>query len=100
MPDFTQSMTLFVRLGEKQHVARDLLRDLLDAQGLVRFREIRSFHDRITATAHGFLLMDNSPRFVRPGGRQLFYVNGPILVRVKTTGTERRPVPHLTVSLS
>jgi hypothetical protein len=100
MPDFRQSMTLFARLGAKQNVARDLLNDVLDGQGLVRFRDIRAFHDTITAEKHGFVLRDNSPKFVRPGGRQLFYVNGPILVRVKTTGTDRRPVPHMTVSLS
>jgi hypothetical protein len=100
MPDFSQSMELFAKLGSKQHVARDLLNDVLDAQGLVRFREIRAFHRTITAVRHGFVLRDNSPKFVRPGGRQLFYVNGPILVRVKTTGTDRRPTPHMTVSLS
>src|SRR3954463_10445278 len=100
MPDLSQSMALFARLGAKQHVARDLLNDVLDAQGLVRFREIRAFHNTITAERHGFVPRDNSPKFVRPGARQLFYVNGPILVGVKTTGTDRRPTPHMTVSLS
>jgi hypothetical protein len=100
MPDFKQSMTLFHRLGAKQHVAQNLLIDLLDAQGVVRFLDIEAFHDAITDRRHGFVLRDNSPKFVRPGGRQLFYVNGPILVRVKTTGTDRRPEPHMTVSLS
>jgi hypothetical protein len=100
MPDFSQSMALFAQLGSKQHVARNLLNDVIDAQGLVRFQEIRAFHNTITAVMHGFVLKDNSPKFVRPGGRQLFYVNGPILVRVKTTGTDRRPTPHMTVSLS
>jgi hypothetical protein len=100
MPDFRQSMTLFARLGSKQYVARDLLNDVLDEQGRVRFGEILGFHRTITAEKHGFVLRDNSPKFVRPGGRQLFYVNGPVLVRVKTTGTDRRPTPHMTVSLS
>jgi hypothetical protein len=100
MPDFKQSMVLFDKLGPKRDLARNLLNDVLDPQGLVRFREILGFHNLITAQKHGFVLRDNSPKFVRPGGRQLFYVQGPVLVRVKTTGTDRRPTPHMTVSLS
>ena len=100
MPNYKQSMELFEKLLARQDVARKLLNDVVNARGLVRFLEICAFHEIITSKRHGFVLRENATEYVLPGGRQLFYVNAPVLVRVKTTGTERRPRPHMTVSLS
>ena len=76
-----------------------LLIDLLDRDGLVRFKSIGTFHNHI-CSRYGFALVQNATFGVRPGGRHLFYVHGNILLRVKTTGTQRRPTPHLTISLA
>ena len=101
MPSFAQSMRLFEQLLQGNHLEQveALLRDLLDADGRVRFKSIVAFHDHL-CRRFGFVLRENSTQFVRPGGRHLFYVNGPLLIRVKTSGTKFRPEPHMTVSLA
>lgn len=101
MSSFAQAMRLFGQMSEGGYIqlGRDLMQDLLNADGQVRFMAIQPFHDHVTR-CYRFVLRENSPRFVRPGGRHLFYVSGPLLMRVKTTGTDRRPTPHMTVSLA
>ena len=101
MPSFAQSMRLFEQLLQGNHLeqVKALLRDLLDADGRVRFMSVVSFHDHL-CRRYQFVLRKNNTQSVRPGGRHLFYVNGPLLIRVKTSGTNVRPEPHMTVSLA
>lgn len=101
MPNYAQSMGLFEKLfqGDYLDLVRRLMNDLLDVNGRVRFKSVGGLHDRLTRV-YGFALRMNSTQGVRPGGRHLFYVNGPVLIRVKTSGTERHPTPHMTVSLA
>lgn len=101
MPSFAQSMRLFEQLLQGNHLeqVKTLLRDLLDADGRVRFMSVVSFHDHL-CRRYQFVLRKNNTQSVRPGGRHLFYVNGPLLIRVKTSGTNVRPEPHMTVSLA
>ena len=101
MPSFAQSMRLFEQLLQGNHLeqVKALLRDLLDADGRVHFMSVVSFHDHL-CRRYQFVLRKNNTQFVRPGGRHLFYVNGPLLIRVKTSGTNVRPEPHMTVSLA
>lgn len=83
---------------ERQRM-QHLLVDLLNDEGLVRFQFLLHFHDYV-CRKHAFDLMQNTTFGVRPGGRHLFYVNGNILMRVKTTGTKFRETPHMTISVA
>ncbi len=101
MSGFAQAMTVFASpsaASERQLVQR-LLVDLLDRDGRVRFKSVVSFHDHISRT-YGLALVQNATFGVREGGRHLFYLHGNVLLRVKTTGTARRPVAHMTISLA
>jgi len=80
-------------------LARRILLDLLDADGNVRFMSVVSFHDHLRRE-FGLTLVQNSTHFVRPGGRHLFYRQGCLLLRVKTSGTFFRPRAHMTLSLA
>lgn len=94
----TQGLTLITSLaGGEQELGQRLLADVLDGNGRVRFMSIVSFHDYI-CRRYGFALRRNTSEFVRPGGRHLFYVHGNLLLRVKTSGTNIRPQPHMTLS--
>jgi hypothetical protein len=99
-PQPGQSLQLFEQAMKYRDIVRTLLLGLLDSEGRVRGAKIRDFHDHICSSLLGFVLRDRITAGVLKGGYQLFYVNGPILVRVKTTGTEFRPRPHMTVSLA
>ncbi len=83
--------------GGEGDLGKAMVQDLLDSRGHVRFQSIMLFHDQI-CQAYGFVLRRNTSEFVRPGGRHLFYVRGNLLLRVKTSGTNVRPSPHMTIS--
>jgi hypothetical protein len=101
MSDFARAMTAFsspTAAAERQLVRR-LLTDILDRDGRVRFKSVTMFHDHLRRQ-YALELIQNITGGVRPGGRHLFYVNGNLLLRLKTSGTDRRPTPHLTISLA
>ncbi|MCY2967808.1 MAG: hypothetical protein NT069_29960 [Planctomycetota bacterium] len=99
MSDFSRAMQVFGALQkeEAKSVATRLLSKLLDGQGRVKYRSISDIHSQLV-NSDQFALVKNSSEFVLPGGRQLFYVRGVLLIRIKTTGTRIRPTPHLTIS--
>jgi hypothetical protein len=103
-PDFAQAMRLFDEPFDKmifyRVIAGKLLRELLNGEGLVKVKSIHVLHNRLCSSDYGFVLRKNTAEFVRRGGRQLFYLNGRVLVRVKTEGTEVHPGHHMTVSLA
>lgn len=101
MSGFAQAMSVFTSpaAAEERRIMQALLLDLLDGNGLVRFTSIAAFHQHL-GLRHGFTLVRNTTDGVQPGGRHLFYVHGNILLRVKTSGTRLRPVPHMTISVA
>jgi hypothetical protein len=101
MSDVTRALHILDSpdLPRERQVAQKLLIDLLDADGKVRFKSIVSFHDHV-CRSYGFALREKAQRGVRPGGWHLIYSNGSLLLRVKTSGTGRRPSPHMTLSLA
>jgi hypothetical protein len=96
---FAKAMQVFAALAasDSQAVGQQLLTDLLNKQGMVRFSSIVAFHNHVTQV-YQFVLRDRNAKDVRPGGYHLFYVRGPLLMRVKTSGTSMHPAPHMTVS--
>src|SRR4051794_37947460 len=99
-PDFAQSLPLFEQAMRYRETIGKLLKEVLDVRRIVQVPSIREFHNRLCSSDYGFVLRKNTDEFVLPGGRQLFYVNGPILIRVKTKGTKLHPKHHMTVSLA
>jgi hypothetical protein len=99
-PDLAQSLRLFEQSLRYRETVGRLLKEMLNARGLVQIGSINEFHNRLCSSDYGFILKKNTDEFVLPGGRQLYYVNGPILVRVKTKGTKVHPGHHMTVSLT
>lgn len=100
MPDITRGLELLDSLaGGEQALSQRLLLDLLDANRCVRITSVRELHEHLRRD-YGFALRRNTDQGVLPGGRHLFYVNGNLLVRVKTSGTGIRPTPHLTLSVA
>lgn len=101
MSGFAKAMTVFAspNAAAQRQLMQNLLADLLDAQGCVRFKSIVACHDHLVRR-HGFKLVRNVTWGVRPGGRHLFYTHGNVLVRIKTSGTPMRPTPHMTISVS
>lgn len=100
MSGFARAMRVFAdpSAERERRLMQHLLVDLLNDEGLVRFQFLLHFHDYI-CRKHGFNLMQNTTFGVPRGGRHLFYVNGHILLRVKTIATDYRP-PHMTISLA
>jgi hypothetical protein len=99
-PDFAQSLPLFEQAMGYREIVGKLLKEILDARGLVQVPSIQELHNRLCSSDYGFVLRKNSDEYVLPGGRQLFYVTGPVLIRVKTGGTKAHPGDHMTVSLA
>jgi hypothetical protein len=99
-PDLAQSVQLFESAMGYRDLVGKLLKELLNKNGRVQIESIHVFHNRVGSSDYGFILRKNSTDFVLPGGRQLFYVNGPILIRVKTKGTRVHPGDHMTISLA
>jgi hypothetical protein len=79
--------------------ARQMATTLLTSDGHVRLGDLGTFH-RILTQRLFFTLVDATQNGVRPGGWHLFYRLGHLVCRVKTTGTNIRPRPHLTLSLA
>jgi hypothetical protein len=99
---YAKAMAVFTspNAAAERQLMQTLLSDLLDAQGCVRFKSVVRFSDHLIRN-YGFRLVQNVTWGVRqPGGRHLFYTHGHILVRVKTTGTDHRETPHMTVSVA
>ena len=86
-------------LERSKEVAQSVLGRLVDRSGIVQSRSIMHVHEVLTREL-GLPLVDKNTFGVLPGGFQLFYALDGVLVRVKTTGTERRRKPHMTISLS
>jgi hypothetical protein len=101
MSDFARAMTAFSSpsAAAERDLVRRLLTDILDGDGRVRFKSVTMFHDHLERR-YALELIQNATFGVRPGGRHLFYMNGNILLRLKTSGTDRRARPHLTISLA
>ena len=99
MSGFAKAMQIFSALAntDSQALGQRFLADILDPTGKVRFASIVAFHNHVTQL-YQFLLRDRTTKDVRPGGFHLFYVRGPLLMRVKTSGTFMHPNPHMTVS--
>jgi len=99
MADITTGLRVLESLttGGEEAFARQLLLDLLNADGRVRFTSATALHNHL-CQSHGFTLARNTHEGVQEGGRHLFYVRGNVLLRVKTSGTRIRPRPHMTVS--
>lgn len=97
---YAKAMTVFAspNAAAERQLMQSLLADLLDAQGCVRFMSIVSCNDHLVRR-HGFKLVQNVTWGVRRGGRHLFYTHGHVLIRIKTSGTDFRPTPHMTISV-
>jgi len=85
--------------ANERDLVRNLLGDLIDDNGLVRFQQLAAFHQTLIGD-YNFILRLRTQRGVRPGGWHLFYVRYHLLLRVKTSGTDMRPRPHMTLSLA
>ena len=85
--------------GVKDNAVK-LMSLLIDANThTVRFSSLLALHASLNR--HGFRLIQKQC-YGPPGGYQLFYAGGRLLVRIKTQGDERGPranQPHLSVSL-
>lgn len=79
--------------------ANRLMQDIIDQDGRVRFHDLKAFHDCLISDYH-FILRRRTQEAVLPGGWHLFYVWQHLLLRVKTSGTEMRPRPHMTLSFA
>ena len=79
---------------ESRTLARELLATLIGSDGRVRFKSIGGFHCHVTNRYHFQLLHWE----VFNDGRHIFYMNGKLLLRVKTNGTKFRKQPHMTLS--
>jgi hypothetical protein len=98
---YAKAMAVFTspNAAAERQLMQNLLADLLDAQGCIRFKSVVSFSDHLIRQ-FGFSLVQNVTWGVRPGGRHLFYTCGHVLIRVKTSGTFIRHEPHMTISVS
>ena len=85
-------------VARSRTVAQSVLRRLVDANGRVRADSLQQVHSTLTGGLH-FKLVDKNQFAVLAGGYQLFYLRDEVLVRIKTKGTSRRPVSHMTISL-
>lgn len=85
-------------LAQSKQLGQRVIGRFVGPGGIVRFTDSRAVHENLLQM--GFQLTQVSTHGVRPGGRQMFYQSGHVLVRLKTTGTNRRNAPHMTVSLA
>jgi len=99
MSSYNQAMSVFQSLSDSgdRILAQNLLVDLLDASGKVRFKSVVGLHNHLVI-AYRFALLEKNQKFVLPGSWHLFYGHGCLLVRIKTGGTQMRRNPHLTIS--
>ncbi len=84
--------------AESDAVAKDVIATMLSGR-TPRHSSLQAAHDALTQTL-GFQFTAKNQDFVLPGGYQLFYLRGNVLVRIKTVGTQRRSRPHMTISLT
>jgi len=85
--------------AECDAAARQVIEGLTGGSGNVDSTSLEDVHRRLIRD-YGFAFTDKNSFGVLPGGYQLFYGKYHVLVRIKTVGTQKRPRPHLTVSLT
>jgi hypothetical protein len=90
-------MSEYTEIKEK---AAKLMSLLVNADSrLVRFESLKALNESLNR--HGFQVIQKQC-YGPPGGYQIFYASGRLLVRIKTRGDEKGPranQPHLSVSL-
>jgi hypothetical protein len=101
MSGMAKALTVFAspNAAAERQMMQSLLADMLDAAGCVRFKSVVSCHDHLVRR-YGFTLVRNVTWGVRPGGRHLFFQQGHVLLRIKTSGTPMRTEPHMTISVT
>lgn len=86
-------------VAAEQLLVGDFMADFVDSNGCIKDRNLKDFHNRMV-NHHQFCLRRRNQLGVRRGGWHLFYIRYHLLVRVKTSGTEVRHRPHMTISLA
>ena len=97
MSGYNRAFQVFESLGQDRSVASDLVRDLLNSAGQVRFASPHEIHTFLTRN-YQFAFRGATDQFVLPGSWHAFYMRGCLLTRVKTGETFMRRRPHLTIS--